>query len=1420
VVGHSQGEIAAAHVAGALSLQDAARVVAVRSRVLAEMLSGLGGMVAVGAGTERVKTYLERYQGRVSLAAVNSPSSVVVSGELGGLHELIAACEADGVAATLLPVDYAGHSAQIDVMRKRLLEEFALVTPRAGAVPLYSTVTGERLNTATMDAEYWYRNLRETVRFDEAVTAMVADGIGAVIEAGPHPVLSTQVIETIEAVGHAPDAVAVIGSLRRSDGGLERFLRSLAEAHVIGIRVDWSALFGEAAAARVPLPTYAFQHHRYWLAPSSHPSEPSALGQAPSRHPLLEATISLAGGQGTVSTGLLSLERHPWLADHVVLGQVLLPAAVFIDLALHAGTQSGAPVIAELALSSPLVLDAADAVALQVTVSAPDPDGRRQLTVHSRAGGADESDAADWTPHATATLAPEQDDREHDAPELLAFPPHPDDASTIEFDEFYDRLEQAGIDCGVAFQCVKRVWEHDGEVIAELEVADAEEQDGSFGLHPAVLEAALQPASLLCSERGAGGLAIVETCSDVWVDGSGVPATAYLRLDADGGTARVLIADGGGRPVASLQATLGAAAGLQLARARADQGVARDAMLKVAWQEAASPAANGAHYMLLGSANGLATLDLEALPDLGSVAASIDPAQHSVAVAFADFRTPADGQATAAGAHAALHRALDLVQAWLRDERLADSRLVVVTHGAVTADEGDTLPDLAGAAVWGLLRSAQSEHPDRFVLADIDESDASQTALLGAVTSGEPQLVLRGGRMLVPGLAPVAPAAAVEVGPAHPTRRMGKGTVLVVGGTSGVGAVLARHLVTDHGVAHLLLTSRRGTDAPGANELAQELSALGATVEVAACDISDRDEVEALLGRVPAERPLTGVVHAAVVSDNALIESMTVEQLERVLAPKVDGAMHLHELTQDLDLGCFVLCSSIAATFGGPGQGNYAAANAFLDALAGHRHARGLEGVSVQWGVWEGVGGARTLAGSLDQSLGRLSGSASFRPFPADVGCRLFDGALAAELPLVLVSPYRLDVVRQEVQAATAPRLLSTLIRSRPRRAPSGRQQGRGTIVDQTRAQIAAALGYESPDALQMDLSFLELGFDSLVSLELRRRLQAVTGLDLPATLMFDHPTPAALVAHLQALAGNTSLAAAPSGPAVESGTLVGIFQRAHRLGRLKDGVAFAEAAARLRPRFGLSHMDGQAPAVVGLAGGGDDPIVVCIPSLVASSGPHEYARFAKAFAGRREVVAVPVPGFAPDALLPSRFDAAVGAQVAAIRRHAHDRRVALVGFSTGGLLAYAVAEQLAREGIAPAAVVLIDSYTASTMWPIADAVFDRMLSGEGAHPAVDDDRLTAMGGYLGLLSGWTPGEPVAPTLLVKAANPVPGMVRAGDWTASWPLRHAAIALAGTHLTLLEDNAQATADAVDDWLVRHPPGSGRRVRHRRLFHAH
>ncbi|MEU8383078.1 type I polyketide synthase [Streptosporangium sp. NPDC048865] len=359
-----------------------------------------------------------------------------------------------------------------------------------------------------------------------------------------------------------------------------------------------------------------------------------------------------------------------------------------------------------------------------------------------------------------------------------------------------------------------------------------------------------------------------------------------------------------------------------------------------------------------------------------------------------------------------------------------------------------------------------------------------------------------------------------------PRRWDPEGTVLITGGTGGLGALFARHLVTERGVRHLLLTSRRGPDAPGAAELRDELVAHGAEVTVVASDVGDRDQVAALLAGVPGEHPLTAVIHTAGVLDDGTIASLTPERLETVLRPKVDAAWHLHELTAELDLAEFVMFSSVAGVIGAPGQGNYAAANSFLDALAQLRRAEGLPAVSLAWGAWAQDGG---MTGTLsDADMERLT-RAGTPPLAPEQGLALFEAAVRAGEPVV--APVRLDLPALRARGEVPP-LLRRLVRGR-RRSAAGRSETAGTLlqrlapltaaeraevlVDLVRTEVAMVLGHVSPETVEVRREFRELGFDSLTSVDLRNRLNGTTGLRLPSTLVFDYPTPAVLAEFLLA---------------------------------------------------------------------------------------------------------------------------------------------------------------------------------------------------------------------------------------------------------------------------------------------------------------
>ena len=427
VLGHSQGEIAAAYVAGGLSLDDAAAVVALRSRALAEELSGRGGMVSVSLPSERVARDLERWGERVSLAVINGPASVVVSGEPEALDELLSQYEAEEVRARRIPVDYASHSAQIETIRGRLSRDLSSIAPRSGDIPFYSVTTGTLCDTSGLDGDYWYANLRETVNFYDATRALLESSVTTFIEVSPHPVLTMAVEETVEVQGADPGAVAAIGSLKRDQGSSERFLVSLAQAYVHGVNVDWGSIFDENGATRVALPTYAFQRRRYWLASGAGTTDAGSLGQASAEHPLLGAAVRLAGeSDGWLFTGRLALDSHPWLADHAVMGSILMPGTGFVELALAAGQHVGSQVVEELTLQAPLLVAEDVAIQLQITVSEPDPEGHRKLEIYSRpqeeAGdllvGASTGAEQEWTRHASGVLSAEGQTPRHGLEDL------------------------------------------------------------------------------------------------------------------------------------------------------------------------------------------------------------------------------------------------------------------------------------------------------------------------------------------------------------------------------------------------------------------------------------------------------------------------------------------------------------------------------------------------------------------------------------------------------------------------------------------------------------------------------------------------------------------------------------------------------------------------------------------------------------------------------------------------------------------------------------------------------------------------------------------------------------------------------------------------------------------------------------------
>ena len=1419
--------------------------------------------------------------------------------------------EGRGVRTRRLRVSHAFHSGLMEPM----LEEFAAVAESVSyaepAIGVVSGVTGRLAGVGELtDPGYWVRQVRDAVRFGDVVRTLRGEGVGLFVEAGPDGAL------TAMAADSAGEDVGLVALLRRDRDEEHTAVSALGRIHARGQGVDWAGFFAGRGGRRVGLPTYAFQHERFWLDAPELSGDASELGQEPANHPLLGAAVRLPDSDGVVVTGRLSLRSHPWLADHAVGGMVLLPGTAFVEMAIRAGDEVGAGLLQELVLEAPLVLPEQGGVRVQLVVSGEDDSGHRDVTVHSSpaAGAAD----SPWTVHARGVLASTSATPSEPSPWASQWPPA--GAEAVDLEDFYPELSAAGLAYGPVFQGVRGAWRRDGEVFVEVALPEGVTADG-FGLHPALLDAALHGLSL---RHGAdAGPMLPFVWSGVVLHAVGATGVRVRLEQTADDTASIELADATGSPVASVGSLV-----LRALSAEQLSGPAlHDALFGLEWVPAAVPeSASAGTWAVVGDGLGLELEGSVAVhPDLDDLARAVEGGAalpDNVVVACVPDR--AAGEDVAEAARQAAHRALGLVQRWLDDDRFADGRLIVLTSRAVAAGgPADGRVDLVWAPVWGLLRSALAESPGRFVLADVDVVQGCGGLLVAGVASGESEFVVRGGEVRVPrlvrrsgsgsglvvptgveawrldsegegtldglvfvertdvtaglganevrvglraagvnfrdvlnvlgmypgdagllglegagvvlevgaGVADLAPgdrvmgmftgafgpvavadrrlvarvpegwsfaeaatvpvvyltayyglvdlaglqpgesvlihAAAGGVGIAavqlarylgaevfgtasagkwgtlrglglddahiassrtldfeaaflqatdgrgvdvvldslarefvdaslrllprggrfvemgktdvrdadqvaadHPgviyqafdvldagldriqemfqaldalfaqgalaplplvtwdvrrapeafrylsqARHVGKvvlsipqaldaaGTVLVTGASGALGGLVARHLVTERGVRNLLLVSRRGVEAPGTADLVAELEGLGAAVRVAACDVADRDPLAEVIASIEADRPLVGVVHTAGVVDDGVVGSLTPDRMDAVSRPKVDAAWNLHELTRELDLSLFVLFSSASGVMGSAGQGNYAAANTFLDALAAYRRGRGLPAVSLAWGLWER---ASAMTAGLEVADRERMARGGVIGLSDEVGLALFDAAESTGEALVV--PVQLDMAR--LRNGPVPTLLQGLVRTSTRRAAEA--GNRKTLLDRlatlppekrlealldlVRTQVAVVLGHRAASAIDPEQAFNTLGFDSLSAVEFRNQLGVATGLRLPATLLFDYPNAAALTKYVDAELNPGAETGDDSTTDRIRGILTSIpIERLRDAGLLDAllGLAGIQDGAREgrnnEPQVSIDEMDTESLIQMALDGEGDD---------------------------------------------------------------------------------------------------------------------------------------------------------------------------------------------------------------------------------------
>jgi myxalamid-type polyketide synthase MxaE and MxaD len=1158
VIGHSVGEIAAAHVAKILTLEEACRLVAWRGRIM-QKATGRGKMVSVALPEAEAAQAIAGHEGSISIAAVNDPGSVVLAGEAAALDAVIEGLSTRGVQCRPLRVNYAFHSPQMDPFQDALVEVLGAVDARQATLAQYSTMTGECVEGTELSAAYWGRNIRATVRFAAAVDAALRDGYRLFLEVGPHPVLAASVEQCIAAQGvHG----AVTYSLRRNHDERRAILAATGALYAHGCAVAWERIC--PAGRCVPLPTHPFQRERYWIEASLDSVYRPAGARGAAGHPLLGTKLT-----SSIDPRLHFWEQRlrpdapSWVGEHVVMRQVVFPGAGYVEMALAAGVELLGDrqfVLKDVSFERMLSLGAGEERTIQLALSEDNP------TTWSFRIASREGEAA-WVQHAAGTIYADASPRAAASP-LPAIQERCRTVMTGE--EHYLHMERRGVDVGPSFRGLEQLWLGSGEALGRVGTTDGvAAQRGAYGVPPALLDACFQVLLGLLVEGAPEGTYVPAAIQRVcWRRPLGSQTWVHARLRSiEGPDARVLdlvLLGADGEVSAEFN-------GFQVHRvnAEAPRMALDDLVFDVVWRQAggAEPPMEGpvrGRWLLLRDAGGLGAglaLQLRArgaacvevtagdrFARLAPSAYQLDPSspedfQRLLQEAF-DKDDPCAGaihlwaldatpeehttaETLAADQRRSLRGTLYLAQALLRRGWRDTPRLWLFSRGALAVGEDASAVSVSQAPLWGLGRTIALEHPSlectRVDLDPVRSADEVAHALREILAAGsEDQIAIRSGNRWVARLA----RGSLGASPVRQAALRADATYLITGGLGGLGLSLSQWMV-DNGARYLVLMGR-SEPSPGARAALRAMQEAGTQVVVHQGDVARAEDVRAAIARVREQMPqLSGVVHAAgLVEDRTLLE-LSWEQFEQVLAPKMQGAWNVHVETLAEGLDFFVMYSSAASLLGAPGQANYAAANAFLDALAHARFARGLPGMSIHWGPFSDVG----MAAAHDNRARRLSnrglGSISLeeglqalrllltRP-RAEVGLmRLQPRQWMEFYPHAAALPFFVELKKERGTGATAARASSGRLREMLLRMPSAQRLQH--LDAHVLEQIAQVL-HVAVSRIDRRASFTSLSVDSLMGLELRNRLEASLGVKLAATVLFTYASPAALIAHLATL--------------------------------------------------------------------------------------------------------------------------------------------------------------------------------------------------------------------------------------------------------------------------------------------------------------
>jgi acyl transferase domain-containing protein/acyl carrier protein len=1188
VVGHSMGEVAAAHVAGALSLEDAVRVICSRSRLVKPTI-GHGAMAAVELSIADAQRALVGYEDRVSIAVSNARTSTVLSGDPAALDAIVSRLQRQDIFCRMIKVDFAAHSPQMEPLRGDLERALEGLRLRPTSVPMYSTVTGQACDGLSFDRRYWARNLREPVLFSTAVQQMLEDGHDIFLEISPHPIMLSSIQQELR---HAGKEGAVLPSLRREEEEGKVLAGSLGALYTLGYPMQWSRIYPERGRC-VRLPLYPWQRERYWLdnaADDTREQSQNASRDGVGQHSLLGRHFKSAQSETHFWEGALDRMALPYLDDHRVEGVAVLPAALYIEMMLAAADEAFSAqsfVLKDIEFRKALFLPDGEPRTIQVVLS-PDAHAAASVCIYSRLRDAQQPNRS-WTLHATGMICPPGNDSISPVVEQGTLAEIRARCSrNISAQDYYLRLREGGIEYGPYYQSITQLWRCTDEVLGEVKVPDRPYEDtNSDQLRPAIVDACFQTlaADLAAeaTENDQPRTYMPTHVDEIRIHGRpGSHLWSYARLeerDADSVKGQVLLFDEAGHAAMEILGLRFDDIGRDARRA-AGQNL-NDWLYEFQWRlrerpneqpasESSAPAIRGGWLIFAdrgGIGEALAALvnaqgdrsilvtrgdsyertdgehyrvrsehqeDIRRL--LEAVLAPDQPICRAVVHLWSlDARPPEDTTATSLQEAQTLGcgSVLRLVQELAAAERQHLPRLWLITRGAQPAGE-ETLPlDTAQAPLWGLGRVIPQEHPTlwgRLVDLDPGASDTEDAAQLWKEISapdGEDQIAFRQRRRYAGRLVHKPRSATQEV----PLSWRTDGSYLITGGLGDLGLSVA-HWMAEQGARRLILLGRtklparaHWNSAEAGSRLAHQIAAirqieaLGTSVHLAAVDVADEGQLSAFLDEFRTEGwpPIRGVVHAAGVLQDGLLMQLDTAALNSVLRPKMIGGWLLHRLLADVPLDFFVLFSSAGSLLGQPGQGNYAAANAFLDALAHHRKALGQPALSVNWGAWSGKGFAETAGGKRLAARLALAGIDSFAPAQA---LEVLERVLRQGSTQVAAVRVDWERYRQFFPAGIQSPLLSELVREEADNQARADHPGekrtavlaaepaeRGPLLQSYLTEMAArALGM-SASKLDVQQPLSNLGLDSLMAVELKNRIAVDLGVNVPMVTFLSGPS-------------------------------------------------------------------------------------------------------------------------------------------------------------------------------------------------------------------------------------------------------------------------------------------------------------------------